>query len=258
AGVHYLDITGEVGVFERLSYMDEVAKAAGIMVMPGVGFDVVPTDCIARHLADQLPDATHLDLAIWGLGQVSHGTATTMVENIGEGGAVRRDGRLKQVPSAYLTKHINFGPATRQCVSIPWGDLATAYRSTGIPNITTYAAFPLKVQRMMKLSRTFGKLLASKPAQAFLKRRIQARPAGPDAAQRAEGRTYVFGEAWNDAGQRVSARLAGPEGYTFTAKAALVVAERVLAGQFTAGYQTPAGAYGADLVLDVEGVSRDS
>src|SRR5687768_6337878 len=76
--VHYLDITGEVSVFEQMVARDAVARRAGVMLLPGVGFDVVPSDCLAAHLKTRLPDATHLVLGIMGLGgKISHGTATT-------------------------------------------------------------------------------------------------------------------------------------------------------------------------------------
>src|SRR5215211_4167475 len=44
---HYVDISGEILGFEALAAMDSQAKAAGIMLLPGAGFDVVPSDCLA-------------------------------------------------------------------------------------------------------------------------------------------------------------------------------------------------------------------
>ena len=88
---HYTDITGEIAVFEAMARLDQKAKDAGIMIMPGVGFDVVPSDCLARHLKDRLPSATNLTLAFYGKGsRISHGTQATMTMNIGNGGAIRR------------------------------------------------------------------------------------------------------------------------------------------------------------------------
>jgi short subunit dehydrogenase-like uncharacterized protein len=55
--VHYLDITGEIDVFEALAARDAEATARGVMLLPGVGFDVVPSDCLAAHLKHRLPDA---------------------------------------------------------------------------------------------------------------------------------------------------------------------------------------------------------
>ncbi|HVG34171.1 MAG TPA: saccharopine dehydrogenase NADP-binding domain-containing protein [Pyrinomonadaceae bacterium] len=256
-GTHYLDITGEIAVFEALAARRAEAEAAGVMLLPGVGFDVVPSDCLAAHLKRRLPSATRLTLAIQGLGRISHGTATTMVENINRGGIVRRDGRLTPVPSAWRTRAVDFGRGPVKATTIPWGDIATAFRSTGIPNIEVYAAIPSAARRMMKLSRGLGPLLATAPVQRFLKNRIKAQPAGPSAEERTRGKSFVWGEVSDDAGQQKRSRLSGPEGYTLTAMTALAIVERVLGGVAPAGFQTPSLAYGADFILEIEGVSRE-
>src|SRR5919202_492909 len=49
---HYLDITGEVAVFEQGMALHQQAQQQNVMLMSGVGFDVVPPDCIARYLKD--------------------------------------------------------------------------------------------------------------------------------------------------------------------------------------------------------------
>ncbi|HYY55903.1 MAG TPA: saccharopine dehydrogenase NADP-binding domain-containing protein [Pyrinomonadaceae bacterium] len=255
-GTHYLDITGEIAVFESLAARREEAARAGVMLLPGVGFDVVPSDCLAAHLKRRLPSATSLTLAIRGLGRISHGTATTMVENINRGGLVRRDGRLTPVPAAWKTREVDFGSGPVKATTIPWGDIATAFYSTGIPNIEVYAALPSSTRMMMKASRPLGPLLATAPVQSFLKSRIKAQPPGPSGQERARGKSFVWGEVADDAGLRKRSRLRGPEGYTLTAMTALSVVERVLAGNAPAGFQTPSLAYGADFILEIEGVER--
>ena len=254
---HYLDITGEASVIEALAARDREARAAGVMLLPCVGFDVVPSDCLAAHLKRRLPTATRLALAIMGLGRVSRGTATTMVENINRGGLVRREGRLTPVPAAWRTREIDFGRGPVEATTIPWGDVASAFYSTGIPNIEVYAAIPAKVRRMMKLTRPFGRLLGSAPVQRFLKRRIQSQPPGPNEEERVKGRSFVWGEVLDDEGKRAVSRLSGPEGYTLTALTSLAIVGHVLGGKFTAGFQTPSKAYGPDLILEIEGVKRE-
>ena len=93
-GVHYLDITGEIDVFETLANRSDEARERGVMIMPGVGFDVVPTDCAAAWLKEQLPDATHLRLYIQGLENPSRGTAKTGWEMLGGLARLRRDGEI--------------------------------------------------------------------------------------------------------------------------------------------------------------------
>ena len=252
---HYTDITGEIAVFEACAAADQKAKDAGIMVMPGVGFDVVPSDCLAMHLKDRLPSATYLTLAWYGLGRMSHGTQATMTMNVGKGGAVRRDGKIMPVPAAWRTREIDFGNGVvKTGVTIPWGDVSTAYHSTGIPNIEVYSVIPGDGVRLMKISRYLGWLLATKFVQKYLQRNIP--PGGPNDHERMRGKTLLWGEATDGDGNRVEARMQAPEGYTVTAIAALNIAEKIMAGNFTPGYQTPAKAYGADLILEIPGVER--
>jgi short subunit dehydrogenase-like uncharacterized protein len=255
--IHYLDITGEIQVFEACAARDNEAKTGNIMLMPGVGFDVVPSDCVAAHLKRRLPSATALALGFFSRGGLSRGTATTMTENIHRGGAIRRNGVLTPVPAAWKTRTIDFGAGLMQAMTIPWGDVSTAYHSTRIPNIEVYIAASKKRHFLARMSRYLGWFLGSSLAQNYFKRKIQAGPPGPTDAQRARGQCYLWGEATDDANNKVVTRLRGPEGYTFTAWTALAVVDRVLAGQAPAGFQTPAMAYGPDFVLEVHGVVRE-
>lgn len=251
---HYTDITGEISVFETCAAMDKKAVEAGVMVMPGVGFDVVPSDCLAVHLKDRLPTATHLSLAFYGMGRISHGTQATMTMNVGKGGAIRKDGKITSVPAAWKTQEIDFGATKKMGVTIPWGDVSTAYHSTGIPNIEVFTVVPPPSLKMMKMSRYLGWLLATSPVQKYLQSKIPA--GGPSDAEREKGKTLMWGKATDADGNSVESRQQGPEGYTLTAIAALNIAEKILAGNFTPGYQTPAKAYGADLILEIDGVDR--
>jgi short subunit dehydrogenase-like uncharacterized protein len=253
---HYLDIAGEIAVFEGMAARSDEATTAGVMFMPGVGFDVVPSDCLALHLKRRLPSATHLALGFLGLGRVSRGTATTIVENLHGAGMVRRNGLLTPVPVAWKTRTIDFGTGPRKAITIPWGDVSTAFYSTGIPNIEVYIAAPWQQRLAARLSRYFGWLLGSTPMQAFLKKRIRSGPPGPSAAEREQGNSFLWGEATDDRGRSVVSRLRGPDGYSFTVLTALAIVGRVLADDALPGFQTPAKLYGPDFVLDVVGVAR--
>lgn len=252
---HYLDITGEIAVFEAMAARERLAQDAGIMIMPGVGFDVVPSDCLAKHLKDRLPSASRLTLAFYGLGRISHGTQATMTMNVGRGGAVRKNGEIVSVPSAYKTREINFGEVVKTGVTIPWGDVATAFYSTGIPNIEVYTIVPEAQLTLLKLSRYVGWLLATSPVQSLLQSQIPA--GGPTDEERASGKTFLWGEASDEQGNTASARQFGMEGYTMTALTALKIAEKILAGNYCAGFQTPAKCYGAGLILEIGGVMRE-
>lgn len=255
-GAHYLDITGEIPVFEACAARDTEARARGVLLLPGVGFDVVPSDCLAAHLHRRLPDATELVLAFRTVGGISRGTALTMIENLGNAGAIRRDGRIVAVPAAFDARMIAFTDTPMLGVTIPWGDVSTAFHSTGIPNVRVYTAMPESQYRALKFSRWFGWLLQSDFMQRRLTARVRAGRAGPSDGARARGASYFWGEARNAAGAVVQSRLQGPEGYTLTADSAVRCVQRVLAGHAPVGFQTPSRAFGADFVLEVNGVSR--
>jgi short subunit dehydrogenase-like uncharacterized protein len=254
--VHYLDITGEIAVFEAAARRDAEARSAGVMLLPGAGFDVVPSDCLAAHLKRRLPNASALCLAFFGGSGLSRGTATTMAENAGSPGAIRRGGRIIPVPPAWRTRVIDFADKRRLTVTIPWGDVSTAYYSTGIPDIMVYAAASPASVRLLKLSRYIGAILRSGFVRRQLVARINRQPAGPSPAARARGKAQLWGEARDTAGQSVQARLTTPEGYTLTARTAVLAARAVLAGGAIPGFQTPSMAFGPDFIMQVPGCTR--
>ncbi|MDX1454100.1 MAG: saccharopine dehydrogenase NADP-binding domain-containing protein [Gammaproteobacteria bacterium] len=257
---HYLDITGEIAVFERLAAANGEAQRAGITLLPGVGFDVVPTDCLAAHLKEKLPDASDLKLAFMGGGGMSRGTLLTMIDGLGEPGAMRENGRIVPVPPAFDVIDVDFGSESGRpswsCMSIPWGDVSTAFHSTGIPNILTYTAVPPSSIRKLKRSRWFGWLLRREFIRNLARKRIKAGKSGPSDDTRAGSQTFVWGEARNAGGQVASARLVGDNGYSLTATAAVESARRMLTGTVSAGFQTPSRAFGADYILEL-GAKRE-
>lgn len=254
---HYLDITGEIPVFESLARRGKEAMSAGVMLLPGAGFDVVPTDCLAAHLKRRMPNATQLALAMLNVGGgVSRGTATTAIEGAGQGSAVRRGGKITRVPLAHRSRQFDFGRGPRTAVAIPWGDISTAFYSTGIPNIEVYAAFPNSVRWTMMATRYFGWALRSSVGQSLLKWMIQSQPPGPSPLQRELGMGIIVGEVEDSAGNKMVSRLRTPEGYKLTALTLVAIARRVMDGNFKPGFQTPSLAYGADFILEMPGVER--
>jgi short subunit dehydrogenase-like uncharacterized protein len=252
---HYLDITGEIDVFEGLKEMDYLFQETGLMTLPGAGFDVVPSDCLAVHLKEKLPDADTLELAFAGLGGgISKGTATSMAERAGNGSAVRRNGEIMRVPTAYLTRKVDFGEKVMSTMSIPWGDISTAYTSTHIENITVFTAMKPGAIRLMKLSNLFNPILRTSFVRNLIKKKIRKKVSGPAPEQRESGRSLFWGRVSNEAGDSAEARMTTPEGYKLTAATAWLIAGKVAAGDFKPGYQTPATAYGKNLILEADGV----
>lgn len=254
-GRHYLDINGDIRCFEEIRAYHEDAVRAGVMLLPGAGFDVVPTDCLARAVAERLPDAVSLRIAFASLGSsLSHGTAATMAGKLGDGGMIRKDGKIIRRPFGENALEVAFGSERLFTMSIPWGDVSTAWHTTGIPDIETFTHVKPSVYKIMKWQWLFNPLLRSTWFRRLLRKRIDRRPAGPDDGMRASARSLAWAEVRNQRGDRVSAWLSGPEVYDMTTHAALIIAARVKAGHYMAGYQTPAGMYGADLVMDIPGV----
>ncbi len=253
---HYLDITGEIDVFEYAFSHFHEAVSAGIVLMPGVGFDVIPTDCMAKYVSDKLPDADTLDIAFQTNGGMSPGTSKTMVESIEVGnGLARRYGALQALPNRINQKQVQFSHKELSTISIPWGDLVTAFHSTGIPNITTYFAMPpAQIAQMKRFSWMMGLLRLGplrKMALAYIDRNVD----GPDQNTRDSAKSYVWAKATNPAGQSAEAWLETMEAYKLTVFGALLCVERVLDSQLT-GVHTPAGAFGADLVMELPGSIR--
>lgn len=258
-GVHYLDITGEWTVFEAAAARTDEARERGIMLMPGVGLDVVPTDCLAAHLKARLPAAQRLTLALFTNGGLSHGTATTMRENLGRPGIVRRGGRLVPVSVGDVSRRFDLGfeAGRRTGIRMPWGDVSTAWYTTGIPDIEVFACLPWQVRTGAKLMGLAGGLLRTRFVQDLLQRRIEAAGPGPDPAHRARTLFWVYGEVADADGRTAAARMRLPDGYEFTAVSAVAIADRVLRGEWNRGFQTPAAVFGPDFVLDFENVRRE-
>ncbi len=255
AGVHYLDVTGEIPVFEAALARDRQARERGIVVVPGVGFDVVPSDCLAARLAAALPGAQRLELAFAGSGSGwSAGTMRTMIELLPGGGAERRDGRIVPVPAAAFTRRINFTHRRLVGVSIPWGDVSTAFYTTGIGSIRVYLGLPpaaaRRLRRLVRLAPALRLTLVRRGLQWLVAQVVQ----GPDQQARATGRSYLWGEVRSGDGHWVQGRLVAPEGYALTATAAVACVRRVLAGNVPAGAWTPARAFGPELVEQFPGV----
>jgi short subunit dehydrogenase-like uncharacterized protein len=255
AGAHYLDITGEIPVFENTFRHDAEARARGITLMSGVGFDVVPTDCLALYVSERVPGAHELDLAI-SFGQASPGTAKSALEQLPAGGRVRRGGALQPWPMGKGLRRVRFADVERTVAPIPWGDLVTAWHTTGIPNITTYMALPRGTAQAIRLTYPLLKrVLSVEAVRHGAERIIEARMHGPDETARSELRSQVYAEARAADGRSARAWLELPEGYTFTALAAVRSVEEVLARKLQ-GASTPARAFGADFVLSIEGCRR--
>jgi short subunit dehydrogenase-like uncharacterized protein len=262
-GTHYIDLNGDMDVFQMLYGYNEKAIEVGIMIMPGVGFDVVPTDCTSLKLKKLLPDADSLKIAFATPGGgMSKGTAVTTGLKLGQPGAVRKAGKIVPEPVGKNGKWIKFfrgkGKKDKKMfvMSIPWGDVFTAYHTTGIPDIETFAGISPIAFPFVKIQNIFNWLLREPFIQRFITKRMHKGASGPGDEQRAKASAVVWGQATNSSGKTATVRLNCPEAYTLTAYTSIIITQKILMGQFKPGYQTPAGVYGEDLVLEAPGVER--
>lgn len=253
AGTDYLDVTGAVPVLAALVNRDEAASTAGVSLLPGVGFDVVPTDCLAARLLERRPDATTLALGIDADGG-SRGTDAAAVRGFGEGVVVREDGRLVRRSVAGERHTIDFGRGPCPAVTVPGGDVVTAAHTTGVEHVTVYTAVSREVRRALRLSGPIGPLLRTRLVRFLFDRLVAARVDEPTAAERAENRAVVWGEVQTESGETVVERLETPDPHDLTAETALAAAERVLDDDAPAGFNTPAAAFGSTFVDGVDGV----
>lgn len=255
-GVHYLDITGEIDVFSACHARSAEASKQGVLVVPGVGFDVVPTDGVAAMVKEALPDAASLVLAFEAGGGLSVGTAKTSVAGLGKGGRVRRGGALVEVPAAFKTRTFVRDGKTRTALTIPWGDVFTAYITTGIPDIEVYLTASSRTIASARRLNWIRPLLRLGVVTRFMQRRVAASLKPPSAETRARTNCYVWGEAAAADGRTARIEIETPNGYDLTVTAALGVVERLLAADDgRSGYMTPSQLMGSRYVLSLPGVS---
>lgn len=253
-GVHYLDITGEIPVFQRIFNLGQQAEDKGVALIPGVGFDVVPTDCLAAYVHERLPQASHLKIVVTGILRPSRGTLKTMLEFLPNGGMVRNDGTLKPFPLGAGKERFRFPSGTLDAYPIPWGDLETAWRSTGIPNITTFMALPGSLLGLGGLGIRLFQTIASKPPlRRGLLSLLSALPEGPNEKIRQKGQGFVYAQAWIPGGPSAQAWLKTPETYRFTALSSLGCLEALFRLK-PKGALTPSQAFGKNFVLGIQGV----
>jgi short subunit dehydrogenase-like uncharacterized protein len=250
---HYLDITGESEYMLATHARDADAKARGVVLVNSVGFDVVPTDAaavLATEAAGGRPEL--LRIAIQFGGRASQGTTRSAFEHAEKGGLAYIGGRY--VPEAVAADRWQaaFPPpiGDRVCVSIPWGDLATAPRSTGARMVRTYMAVTPTVARVMPLVGLASRALSWGPAKRLAEHWVSSLPEGPSDEERARGRCAIVAEAQNGA-RTARAWVTTGDGYDFTAVAAVECAVRAAADGFDKkGALTPTQAFGARSLLE--------
>lgn len=254
SGTHYLDLAGRITTLEALAQRDAEIAEADVTAIPAVGFDAVPTDCLAGILAESVDSPNQLTMALDGFGTFSPGTLKSIVETLDRPGAVRSDGVIEQVPLAWKTREFTFGVGEKPGVTVPWGTISTAYYSTGIENIETYVTLPEIAAQALRWGRPLVPLLSARPLRTVLEAVVDRFVSGPTPDERAQRTVRIWGEVTGEEESAV-ARLTTPEVYEFTATTAVESARRVLDDDVEHGFQTPVTAFGPEYVTEFDGVT---
>lgn len=252
AAVHYLDVSGEVLVLQRVFSLHERAKRAGCVVMPGVGY--AHSDCLAVSVAESVGQATSLTLAFRGFGRASRGTARTAVEDLAQGGFLVRNSRLIPACEAQVRQAIPFASGTRHAASVTWGDLAIALRSTASSEITVFTEMPRTVAWLSPLLGLTKALLRWRWVRRGVERAVDRYASGPEPQERMRGAMEYWASATSATGQTVRRTMTTPNIYTLTADIVLEAVGRLASGTTLAGAVTPASAFGVDFLSALPGI----
>jgi short subunit dehydrogenase-like uncharacterized protein len=252
---NYVDITGEIEVFEAIWSRAAEIERADITVVPGAGFDVVPTDCLAAYVASRAHRPPALGLARRGLESASRRTLRTAIGQLSKPVLCRRSGAIVALEDR-SPRWIDFGAGDEPCVPVSWGDVATAFHTTGVGDVTVYFRRTPLLRAADTLGRLFGPVLRSRIGQSGLAAVVRQFPEGPSETERIRHRATIWAEAIDSSGRAIRALLSTPDPYDFTANCALEIAARISSLPAARGLATPAQAFGADFVLSLPGCSR--
>lgn len=231
AGVHYLDITAEINIYRMAEGLGAEAAANHVMLLPGVGWDVVPTDSLAVHVATRAVKPVALSIALQVPGLMSRGSAMSVSEIIGAGVLARVDGELVATPDA-APRLFDFGQGPVLCAPLSFGDLVTGWHSTGIGNIAMFVHLT---------------------GDAFPEGDLSQLPDGPTPQQRAAHRARAVVEVTGTDGAIARSVIETVNGYSYTPLAAVEAARRVLNGERQLGFATPANVFGGGFAESIAG-----
>jgi short subunit dehydrogenase-like uncharacterized protein len=253
---HYLDITGEIEVFQLGKLFNSEAQSSNIIICPGVGFDVIPTDCLAAALNEKLPNADELILGFESTTKkMSPGTMSTSIESLGKGGKICKNGNVINVPLAFNSQQLDFGNGLKTMVTIPWGDVVTAGYSTGIKNISVFIPMSEEQINRLKLLSKFSWLLKTQFLQNFMKNKVKKNIKGPSFEEREKGKTFVWGQI-HKGHEIFEGKITTKNGYDVTVDGSLAIIQHINNNKINGGYYTPSQLCGFDLIEKLSGSSK--
>jgi short subunit dehydrogenase-like uncharacterized protein len=251
---HYLDLSAEAESIELVAARHRQAQAANIMCMPGVGVDVVPSDCLAAQLVERLPSTDRLSFGISLPKLLTAGSARNFAAHAGMPVLVRRGGKLKKLEPGIIERKFDYGEGPSVSSAISWGDIASAWYSTGVGNISCYLETTAGLRFAMAHASIVGPLLKNPWARFLTDTASDVMFTGPSEDQEENERGCVVVEAEDRCGRVAMSRIQFPESYSFTAKICAVTVDRIRKGRWASGFQTPSRVFGADYIRQFDDV----
>lgn len=261
AKCHYLDISGELSVFDYCFNKNKSAQEQGCIVCPGVAFDIVPTEAVAVKLKQLLPDADTIKLGFDGKMALSKGSSITLLEGVGNPKLsvymVRDKGELSVLSKPRIERiAFSAGKPLKKAMAITWADLNGAFYSTQVPNISVFIPATLVNRLSFAYMAWLKPVFSLKFIQKFFANIIRIFVKGPSEKELNSGSMAVFGEASNARGDIKRVYINVAHGYKFTYLAAVSSVEFCLRQNDKSGYFTPSMLMGVDFVERLEGSSH--
>ena len=247
-GAHYLDLGGEWPVFVQIMARHDEAVKQGVMLLPGIGLTIAATDCLLKRAVELWPETAKLFLGISRAQVVSRGSARSMAGMVNPTALIQRDGELIEVPSGSLSRAFDFGEGLSEAVAMSWADVVTAPFTTGVPHIEVYNEMRWSERAIYRGTGLGMGLTGSKPWRKVGGAMAKAWPEVPTEHKRQHARFVMVVEAVDRWRRSHWLRLETLDGYGASVRLAEEIIHRVSAGETKAGFVTPAGLFGSQLV----------
>ena len=254
-GAHYLDIAGEWPVFALAQQRSGDAVAAGVMLMPGAAFSIVVSDCLMARAVRRIPDVVALRIAGSSPAAVTRASLRSAINLTDADVIVRRHGSVERTPAGELSRGFNFGAGERISVAVSGPDVITGEQTTGIQNIETYIEAPLASRLALRAGGLASAVYGPAITRGALRSLSRWWPEPAPEQDAAVWRNAVVVETVDRWRRTSRLGLRTIDSYEVTTRAAAAIAHRVAGGDHSPGFQTPAGLFGPEFVLDLGGVS---
>ena len=244
---HYVDLASEYPDILEIYKLHHMALTNGVMLMPGAGFNLAPTDIAGRIASELLPNPTKLSLGFATFGNASRGTIKTVLKMTAETGYSRLSGKLVVAKPASEKRLFQAEGKEYSLINNPlMGDSLAGFISTNIQNITTYSYYPWILVQFMKGRMNWLRKFLLRYSHWFF-------PLGPTEDELKRQHTYTWAQIENQQNQKLTVTIKGPQAYIFTAKIIGSIVNLLAKGKANAGF-TPPSFYGRNLIEGIGGV----